>query len=160
MSDVSRTIVHDKGLGWEKLGHDLKEKTKEQAAETGHLIYYIWLHQLTALKGPQFTLEALGESKVDDTAVRGVKVSCKGRRDTRLFFDTKTHHLIASETTAIDDAGKEVPFATRVGGYVKVDGVGYYTTIKVSRDGKPYYEETLTEQKRLPTLPDTTFKKP
>jgi hypothetical protein len=43
---------------------------------------------------------------------------------------------------------------------VKVDGVVSYTTIKVSRDGKPYYEETLAEQQRLATLPDTTFKKP
>jgi hypothetical protein len=154
------TIVHDKGQAWEKLGTDLKVKTKEQAAEIGHLVYYIWLHQLTPLKRSEFTLEALGESKIDETAVRGVKVSCKGRRNTRLFFDAKTHHLIASETTALDEAGKEVPFATRVGGYVKVDGVGYYTTIKVSRDGKPHYEEALTEQKRLPGLPDTMFKKP
>jgi hypothetical protein len=154
------TIVYDKGQAWERLGNDLKEKTKEQAAEIGHFVYYVWLHQLTPLKGPEFTLEALGESKIEETAVRGVKVSCKGRRDTRLFFDAKTHHLIASETTTRDEAGKEVPFATRVGGYVKVDGVGYYTTIKVSRDGKPHYEETLTEQKRLPTLPDTLFNKP
>jgi len=157
---IPQTTVYDKGQAWEKLGNDLKEKTKEQAAEIGHFVYYVWLHQLTPLKGPEFTLEALGESKIDATAVRGVKVSCKGRRDTRLFFDAKTHHLIASETTALDDAGKEVPFATRLGGYMKVDGVGYYTTIKVSRDGKPHYEETLTEQKRLPTLPDSTFKKP
>jgi hypothetical protein len=154
------TIVHDKGQAWEKQGNDLKEKTKEQAAEIGHFIYYVWLHQLTPLKGPEFTLEVLGESKIEETAVRGVKVSCKGRRGTRLFFDAKTHHLIASETTALDDAGKEVPFATRLGGYVKVDGVVSYTTIKVSRDGKPYYEETLLEQKRLPTLPDAMFKKP
>ncbi len=157
---IPLTIVHDKGQAWEKLGNDLKEKTKEQAADLGHFIYYVWLHQLTPLKGPGFTLEALGESKIDAAAVRGVKVSCKGRRDTRLFFDAKTHHLIASETTALDEAGKEVPFATRLGGYGKVGGVVSYTTIKVSRDGKPYYEETLTEQKRLPTLPDTTFKKP
>jgi hypothetical protein len=157
---IPLTIVYDKGQAWEKLGDGLKEKTKEQAAELGHFIYYVWLHQLTPLKGLEFTLEALGESKIDDTAVRGVKVSCKGRRDTRLFFDAKTHHLIASETIALDDAGKEVPFATRLGGYVKVDGVVSYTTIKVSRDGKPYYEETLAEQKRLATLPDTMFKKP
>jgi len=153
-------IVYDKGQAWEKLGKDLKEKTKGRAADLGHFIYYVWLHQLTPLKGPEFTLEALGESKIDDTVVRGVKVSCKGRRDARLFFDVKTHHLIASETIALDDAGNETPLATRLGGYVKVGGVVSYTTIKVSRDGKPYYEETLTEQKRLPTLPDTMFKKP
>jgi hypothetical protein len=157
---IPLTIVHDKGQAWEKLGNDLKEKTKEQAADLGHFIYYVWLHQLTPLKRPEITLEALGESKIEEAAVRGVKVSCKGRRDARLFFDAKTHYLIASDTIALDEAGKEVPFATRLGGYVKVDGVGYYTTIKVSRDGKPHYEETLTEQKRLPTLPDTTFKKP
>lgn len=157
---VPLTIVHDKGEAWEKLGDEVKEKTKEQATELGHFIYYVWLHQLTPLKGPEFILEPLGESKIDDTTVRGVKVSCKGRRDTRMFFDAKTHHLIASETVALDDAGKEVPFATRLGGYVKVEDVGYYTTIKVSRDGKPYYEETLAEQKRLPTLPDAMFKKP
>jgi hypothetical protein len=157
---IPLTIVYDKGQAWEKFGDTLKEKTKEQAADLGHFIYYVWLHQLTPLKRPEITLEALGESKIDETVVRGVKVSCKGRRDTRLFFDAKTHHLIASETTALDEVGKEVPFATRLGGYVKVDGVVCYTTIKVSRDGKPYYEETLAEQKRLATLPDTTFKKP
>ena len=84
---IPLTIVLDKGQAWEKLGKDLKEKTKEQAADLGHFVYYVWLHQLTPLKGPEFTLEALGESKIGDTAVRGVKVSCKGRRDTRLFFD-------------------------------------------------------------------------
>jgi hypothetical protein len=115
---------------------------------------------LAPLKGPGFTLESLGQSKIEDTAVAGVKVSCKGRRDTRLFFDARTGYLIASETTVLDDAGKEVPFAARLGDYVKIGGVGHYTTIKVSRDGKPYYEETLTEQKRLPALPDKTFQKP
>jgi len=157
---ISLTIVYDKGQAWEKLGKDLKEKTKEQAEDLGHFIYYVWLHQLTPLKRPEVTLEALGESKIEGAVVRGVKVSSKGRPDTRLFFDARTHHLIASETTRLDDAGKKVPFAARLGGYVKVGGVVSYTTIKVSRDGKLYYEETLTEQKRLPMLPDTMFKKP
>jgi hypothetical protein len=157
---IPLTIVYDKGQAWEKLGDGLKEKTKEQAAERGHFIYYVWLHQLTPLKRPEMTLAALGESKIDDAVVHGVRVSCNGRRDVRLFFDAKTHHLIASETIALDDAGKEVPLATRLGGYVNVDGVLSYTTIKVSRDGKLDHEETLAEQKRLATLPDTTFKKP
>jgi hypothetical protein len=119
------------------------------------------VHQLVALKKPGFTLEALGESKIDTTPVRGVKVSCQGRRDVRLFFDAKSGFLIASETRALDEkTGKEVAFTTRLGGYVKVDGAGYYSTIQVSRGGQLYYEETLAEQKRLPALPDALFAKP
>src|SRR5262249_38057105 len=137
------------------------EKTAEQAAEMGQFVHYIWVHQLAALRSPGFTLESLGESKLDGTAVRGVKVSAKGRRDVQLFFDAKTGLLIASESRALDETtGKEIPFTTRLGGYVKVDGVGYYSTIEVSRDGKPYYQETLSEQKRLPSLPDATFARP
>lgn len=161
LGKITKTIGYDRGQAWEKTGDTLTEKTPAQAAEIGQFVYYIWVHQLAALRSPMFTLEALGASKIDETPVQGVKVSSKGHRDIRLFFDAQTGLLIASESLALDEAsGKEVPFATRLGGYVKIDGVGYYTTIQVRRDGKPYYDEKLGDQKRAAQLPDAAFAKP
>ena len=58
---IPLTIVYDKGQAWEKLGGDLKEKTKEQTAELGHFIYYVWLHQLT--QGERIKLSLLGRRR-------------------------------------------------------------------------------------------------
>jgi hypothetical protein len=66
---ITLTIVHDKGQTWEKLGNDLKEKTKEQAAETGHFVYYVWRSHLWDERPPGDAGRSLrGVAAVRDTA--------------------------------------------------------------------------------------------
>jgi hypothetical protein len=51
---------------------------------------------LPLLKDKEFTLTALGESKVEGRAVLGLKVTCKGKPDVSLFFDKATGLLARS----------------------------------------------------------------
>ena len=53
------------------------------------------------------TLAALGESKVGDRPALGVRISVKGRKDLRFFFDKESGLLVKSEHILDDGNGKE-----------------------------------------------------
>jgi hypothetical protein len=107
-----------------------------------------------------YTLEALGEVKIDDTPALGVKASVKGRRDVRLFFNKETGLLMKTEHTIDDGAGKEVVQEEIYGDFEEVQGVRRPMKVAAFRNGKKVMEADVVEVKYLDKVDDAEFAKP
>src|SRR5262245_64813 len=101
-NQVRVVSVFNGDKGWIKInGKEIKvdDKVKESLKEQGHLSQ---VSRLVPLRGKEFTLTSLGESKVDDKTVVGVKVARKGHQDIDLHFDKKTGLLTKVERRGTD----------------------------------------------------------
>ena len=114
------------------------------------------------LNDKAYELAALEESKVNNQPVNGVKVTMKGHKDLRLYFDKETNLLIKSEHPHDDGKG---------GGEVKQEeyyaefkdfGDGFKRSSRVStyRDGKKVMGAVLVEAKCLDKIPEAELAKP
>ncbi len=107
-----------------------------------------------------YTLEALGEVKVDDLPALGVKATAKGRRELRLFFDKGTGLLIKTEHTIDDGAGKEVVQEEMYSDFQDQDGYRRPMKLAVFRNGKKVMEAEVIEVKYLDKVDASEFAKP
>jgi hypothetical protein len=154
-------MVLNRDKGWISMGGNVEEMTKEQVKDTQDTMYVHEVGTLVPLKDKAFHLAPLGESKVGDRAVVGVKVTHKGRPDVNLYFDKDTG-LISKVETRVRDmmTGKEVDQETTYSNYKEVSGVQLPTKIEVKREGKQYVEAEIEEVKLLEKLDDDVFAKP
>src|SRR5262249_5661407 len=107
-------------------------------------------------------LGPLGESTVDGRPVVGVRVTCAGFRDVKLYFD-KEKHLLAKMETRGKDVGPGNKTYTRVtlySDYKNVSGLMVAFKQVVLHDQKPYISMELSEVTLSETLPDSAFAKP
>lgn len=110
-------------------------------------------------KGLEFS--TIGDSKVGEQEVIGIKVSKKDRKDVSLFFDKKTGLLAKVEARGLDFQTKEEVNDERImHDYKKLDGILKPTRVTMNRDGKKFIEMEITEQKYVDKLDDNTFDKP
>jgi hypothetical protein len=107
-----------------------------------------------------FTLEALGEVKVEDQPCLGVKASAKGRPDVRLFFNKETALLVKTEHAVDDGAGKQVVQEEFYSEFEEVNGVRRPMKISAYRNGKKVMEAEVTDVKYLDKVDDAEFAKP
>lgn len=109
----------------------------------------------------KYELSLIGESKVDDAAVVGVRVSMKGKKDVSLYFDAKTHLMLKMEYRTTDPMSGNEFNEERIMKDYKKDADGNMTPHKLTvlRDGKKFLEADVTEFKHLEKLPDAEFKK-
>jgi len=130
------------------------------------------MRQLLLYKGKGYKLTTLGESKVEEKRVVGVKVSSEGNPDTRLFFDKDTGLLLKreSELNRAVPAGGGVP----AGGeepkpvtveiiyedYKEAAGVKYPTKTTRFQRGQKVTEDEVTELKVVEKFDEKTFAKP
>jgi hypothetical protein len=84
------TLVVDGAKGWYKAGGETRGLVKEELANEKEDLYLEWVLRLYPLRDKQFKLQPLGETKVKGKDAVGLKVSCKGRPDVRLYFDKGT----------------------------------------------------------------------
>ena len=108
-----------------------------------------------------YELSLIGESKIDDTPVVGVRVSMKDKKDISLFFDKKTNLLAKMEYRSSDPmSGNEFNEERIVTGYKKdAEGNMIPGKVTVLHDGKKYLEAEITEAKYLEKLDDAEFKR-
>lgn len=154
-------IVLNGDKGWRKLNDQAQEMDKDMLAEQKEERHADYLATLVPLKDKAITLGALGDSKINNRAAVGVKVSQKGFRDVLLFFDKENYRLLKSEYRVKDDmSGKEVNQEVTYSDYKEVDGIKYPTKFVIKRDNKPYVEDEITEYKPVEKLDDSVFAKP
>lgn len=149
------TLVVNGDKGWV----NDQEMTKEQLAEQKEDMYADWVMQLDPLLKEGFTLSPLGESKVGDKPVVGVKVSHKGHHDINLYFDKSTH-LLAKMEHRMKAMGTEAKFESIITAWATVDGIKVPSKMTIKRDGELYVDGEMTDYKMLDKLPDKTFEKP
>lgn len=154
--------VADGKKGWSKIINDVKELDKEQQAEVEQGLHVIRASHLVDLKGKDFKLAPLGESKVDGKAVVGVRVSSKGRRDVNLFFG-KDDALLRKIETVVKDSmagGQEFSQETIYDKYKKVQGKFAPMKLAIRRDGKLFVDGESTSVEHAEKLDDAVFAKP
>ncbi|HVS36410.1 MAG TPA: hypothetical protein VMS17_12660 [Gemmataceae bacterium] len=107
-----------------------------------------------------YTLEALGELKIDDRSALGVKVTPKSGRELRMFFSKETGLLIKTEHTIDDGGGKEVVQEEMYSNFQDVEGFRRPMKIAVFRNGKKVMEAEVVDVKYLDKVDAAEFAKP
>lgn len=153
--------VYDGKKGWVSAQGQLMELEGDQLDELKDQAFGGYVESLVPLiKDKSIKLEPVGEEKVDGKPTVGIKVSAKGHRDIKLFFDKESGMLVKSQSRAKDPAMQEVDAETFYKDYKDVDGVKQPMKLLVKHDGKKYLEAQVTEAKLFEKLDDTTFAKP
>jgi len=112
------------------------------------------------LTDPTFQLEAAGEAKVGDRVAAVLRVTAKGRKELRMFFDRETGLLVKTEHKLDDKMGKEVRQEETYSDFRDLGGYRRPVKVTVQRDGKKVMEAELTEVKYFERLDDAQFAKP
>jgi outer membrane lipoprotein-sorting protein len=154
------TIVSNGDKGWMKVGDQVMEMDADRLAENKENMHLQRAERLVNLRAKDFALAPLGESKIDEQAVIGVRVSHKGRRDINLYFDKETGLLVKSEMRVKDEAGQEINQENFYKDYKMADGLKYPSKVTVKRDGTLYIEGELTDWKPVEKLDDKLFEQP
>jgi hypothetical protein len=112
------------------------------------------------LTDSSYELTSLGESKVGDRPVLGVRVAVKGRRDLRLYFDKEAGLVVKSEQTLDDGNGKEITQENYYSDYRDLGGFKRPIRIAAFRKGAKVMEAELLEVKYAERFEDAEFAKP
>jgi outer membrane lipoprotein-sorting protein len=158
---IDATTVYNGKEGWiNVMGQTMAlEGPLLEAAKDG--IDTIGLARLAFLGGKDYELTALGESKVNDRPVLGVKISRKGHKDVNLYFDKETNLLAKLEHRVKDPmGGAEVGEERIIVDYQDVDGMKVAMKATINRDGKKFMDIEVTDIKFTDKLDDGTFEKP
>jgi hypothetical protein len=153
-------LVYNSGKGWQSMNGNTEELAQDRLDEQKENAYAGGVARLLPLKDKAYTLSVVGETKVDNKPVVGVKVSSKGHRDVTLYFDKATSLLAKTETNVKDETGTEVKQETLFSDYKDVDGVKQPLKVTIKRDGMPYVEVENSDFKRADKLDEKLFEKP
>jgi hypothetical protein len=121
---------------------------------------------LLFFKDKDHKLSTFAASKVGDQAAVGVKVSCKGGPDIKLYFDRDSGLLLKRESEQVQPAppGEKHPppiiEEILYEDYKEVGGIKYPSKKTTLRDGKIISEEEVTEFKIVEKFDEKTFAKP
>ena len=138
---------------------DLGTNLREAYKNVPHVLRVAHLAPL--LKDKDYELSLIGEDKVEDKKVIGVRVTKKGQKDVSVFFDAETGLLAKMEYQTLDASnGKEVNEERIIKDYTKnKDGVQVPKKTLIKQDGKKFAEYETVEIKYLEKLDDGEFKK-
>jgi hypothetical protein len=157
---TSETRVVNGDKGWIKVGDDeAKPLSREALAEEKESLYFTYVTSLVPLRSKDFKLAALGESRVEDKKVIGIKVSCNGHRDLKLFLDKESGLLLVAERVIRFDRKERVE-EVFFSDYKDVDGIKIAMKYYTKWDGKAQADAELSEAKAQEKLDDSTFTKP
>jgi len=162
---VTRVLNGDNA--WSKsAGDETKTLDKDDLAEEKENAHLNYLVNLAPLKTKNFTLALLEEITIDDKVPAvGLKVSSRGRRDVKLYFDKETGLPIRAERTIrikdpktkeYRDVAEVVSFAD----YKDADGIKVATKFVTKWDGKPQADAVITEITAKDKLDEKLFTKP
>jgi hypothetical protein len=119
------------------------------------------LSRLAFAGSKELRLSLLGESKVNDKPVLGVKVSREGHKDVNMYFDKGTGLLTKFEHRIKDaQSGQEVAEERIILEYQDVDGMKVAKKVTVNRDDKKYMEADILEVKLSDKVDSSLFEKP
>ncbi len=133
----------------------VEERTLNEMRQTMYLNRVLLLAPLLSDKA--FELTSLGESKVSDRAAVGVKVSSRGRKDVRLYFDKETGLLAKTEHAVVGPDNKEVTQEEYYSDFREVSGYKRPWKLSVFRGGKKVMDAELAEIKYFDKLDDEEF---
>ena len=115
---------------------------------------------LPLLADKSYQLAVLDDLKVNDRPAAGVRVTGRGRKELRLYFDKEYGLLVRAEFQLDDGKGKQVRQHYFYGDFKDIGGYRRYTKVKAFRDGKQIMEAELLDAKTFDKIDETEFAKP
>ncbi len=115
---------------------------------------------LPLLEDKSYQLAVLDEIKVNDRPAAGVRVTGRGRKELRLYFDKEVGLLVRAEFPLDDGKGKQVRQHYFFGDFKDIGGYKRFTKVKAYRDGKQVMEAELIDAKAFDKIDETEFAKP
>jgi len=138
---------------------DLDDKMKDAIKGVGHMLKIGKLVPLIKEKG--YELSLIGEDKVEDKPVVGIRVVAKGQKDVNLYFDKETNLLTKLEYRSTDPfTQNEINEERIIKEYKKnQDGISVPKKVIVKHDSKTFLEIEMSDVQLLEKLEDSDFKK-
>jgi outer membrane lipoprotein-sorting protein len=161
--DFMQSVVYDgKELWVSQNGKIVTTLSKEDDLKAlKETIYAEELAEMALLGDKKLELSLIGEDKVSDVPVVGVRVSSKGHKDVSLYFDKTTGLLLKMESRGFEfQTQQEVGEERIFGDYKDFEGRKRPTKVTMNREGKKFIEMEITDVKIVDKLDDSTFSKP
>ncbi len=161
-TDIKSTVVFDGKTMWAKTNDMLMTFDKEDDIKAiKEAIYAEKAAGLAMLGDKNIEVSLIGDDKVGDTPVVGIRVSQKGHKDVSMYFDKKTHLLKKIVGRALDfQSHMEVEQERIIEEYKDYDGLKRPSKVLVNKDGKKQVEIEVTEIKIIDKPEESTFGKP
>lgn len=118
---------------------------------------------LPLLEDKSYQLAMLEPIEVNDRPAVGVRVTGRGRKEMRLYFDKEYALLVRAENRIDSGKGKEEKEIRQhffFGDYKDIAGYKRPTKLRAYRDGKQIMEAELLDAKALDKVDETEFAKP
>lgn len=116
---------------------------------------------LVLLSDKEIETSIIGEDKVLDTPVIGIRVAKKGRKDVSLYFEKESGLLKKIHSRTLDFmSGNEVEQERIFDDYKEVDGQKRPQRAVVNQDGKKLVEIEFSETKIVDSVEESAFDKP
>jgi hypothetical protein len=112
------------------------------------------------LEDKSYQLAVAEEIKVNDRPAVGVRITGRGRKEMRLYFDKEYGLLVRAENRIDDSKGKEVRQHFFFGDFKEIGGYKRPTKVRAYRDSKQIMEAELLDAKILDKVDETEFAKP
>jgi hypothetical protein len=139
-------------------------QTRDKKEDLALLEEMLWAEEaggLVLLNDKSVETSIIGESKIGDLPVIGLRVSKKGHKDVNLYFEKESGLLKKAQYRTIDFAtGSEVEQERITDEYKEVDGLKRPNKISIVNDGKKIVEMEINEIKYVDTVGDDVFTKP
>jgi len=155
------TKVFNGQQAWINVNGKTKELDGPILKEMKEAAHMIRVNRLTTLNDRMYELSLIGELKVDDRPVTGVRVSARGFRDVNLYFYKDDGLLALVQHRTVDLlSGKELTEQRVIHEYRDVGGLKSPKKITVFREGKKLMDVEVVEVQFLERLDDSEFAKP
>ena len=142
-------------------GRDLKADAAQLAEIRSGLELERVKRLLPLLQDKSYQLALLEELEVNNRPAVGVRITGRGRREMRLYFDKELGLLVRAENRL--DGGKGKPEIRQhffFGDFKDIGGYKRPTKVRAYRDGKQIMEAELLDAKALDKVDETEFAKP
>jgi RNA polymerase sigma factor (sigma-70 family) len=157
---VSMTVVLKGEKGWARMDGQVEEMDEKAIAGLKDELYADAVSSLLPLKGKDYRLAVLAETKVAGRPAVGVQVVAKGRPDVKLYFDKESGLLVKRERRVDDGAGGQVTQEELFSDYKEADKVKLPRKLVTFVDGKKIAEGSITEVQFLDKVEDKEFDRP
>ena len=145
--------------GWSIASGFPIDLSKEKIVELKEESYFLQVTNLVSLLEPSSTLTSLGESKLMNKSVMGVKVSLAGGSEVSLYFDKETNLLTKAERKA-KQAGVEILKGVQYSDYQTFGAVKFATKETHFLGGNKFMENKNISYTILEKVDASVFKKP
>src|SRR5262249_53852849 len=152
---IKAVLIINGDKAWARTMDRTEDFPKEAQPFVRNLLYALRSPQLLpTLRGKDFKLSPLGETKIDNKVGVGLLVNHKDHKDMSLYFDKNTGLPLKAEIRLKDAQGKEVTIEYHYSDYKTFDGLKQPAKVTIKFDNKEIVAE-ISELKAEEKLDDS-----